>query len=86
MISAIALMTTMNTVQVLVIVSSRIIYGMAKEHALPSMLSYVSKNTRTPLLAIAMVFIIALAFLPLSSASAIARVTSFGSLLTSSHS
>jgi APA family basic amino acid/polyamine antiporter len=82
MISAIALMTTMNTVQVLVIVSSRIIYGMAKEHALPSMLSYVSRNTRTPLLAIAMVFIIALAFLPLSSASAIARVTSFGSLVT----
>jgi len=82
LISAIALMTTMNTVQVLVIVSSRIIYGMAKEHALPSTPSYVSKNTRTPLLAIATVFIIALAFLPLSSASAIARVTSFGSLVT----
>jgi APA family basic amino acid/polyamine antiporter len=82
LISAIALLTTMNTVQVLVIVSSRIIYGMAKERALPSMLSYVSRNRRTPLLALAMVFIIALAFLPLSSASAIARVTSFGSLVT----
>ncbi|MEM3684127.1 MAG: APC family permease [Conexivisphaerales archaeon] len=82
LISAIALLTTMNTVQVLVIVSSRIIYGMAKEHALPSFLSYVDRRTKTPLLALAMVFIVAVAFLPLSSASAIARVTSFGSLVT----
>jgi APA family basic amino acid/polyamine antiporter len=82
LVSVIALMTTMNTVQVLVIVSSRIIYGMSREKALPSALGYVSARSKTPLLALAMVLVIALAFLPLSSASAIARVTSFGSLVT----
>lgn len=81
-ISAIALLTTMNTVQVLIVVSSRIIYGMAKENALPSFFSYVNKRTKTPIFAIVAVFLVASTFLPLSSASSIAKITSFGSLIT----
>ncbi|MEM3185397.1 MAG: amino acid permease [Conexivisphaerales archaeon] len=82
LISFVALMTTMNTVQVLIIVSSRIIYGMAREGAVPSSFGHVSSKTNTPTGAIALVFAIAALFVPLSSASAIAKVTSFGSLLT----
>ncbi|MDG6933638.1 MAG: amino acid permease [Nitrososphaerota archaeon] len=82
LLSFIALMTTMNTVQVLIIVSSRIVYGMAREKALPAQLGYVNKRTKSPVLAILMVLLISMIFLPLSSASAIAKVTSFGSLVT----
>ncbi|MEM0271850.1 MAG: amino acid permease [Thermoprotei archaeon] len=81
LVSFIALMTTLNTTQVLIIVSSRIIYGMAREGALPAVLGRVNKKTNTPIAAILLVFAIAVAFLPLSSASAIAKVTSFGSLI-----
>ncbi|MEM3655478.1 MAG: amino acid permease [Thermoprotei archaeon] len=81
LVSFIALMTTLNTIQVLIIVSSRIIYGMAREGALPAVLGRVNKKTNTPIAAILLVFAIAVAFLPLSSASAIAKVTSFGSLI-----
>jgi APA family basic amino acid/polyamine antiporter len=82
LLTAIALFTTFNTVLVLLIVSSRIIYGMAKEGALPRVLGKINKHTRTPLIASTITLIIALAFLPLGKVGVVAKVTSFGSLLT----
>jgi APA family basic amino acid/polyamine antiporter len=77
-----ALLTTLNTVLVLLIVSSRIIYGMAEERALPSLLGRLSKRTSVPFVASLVVLIVALATLPLGTVDAVAKVTSFGSLLT----
>jgi len=77
-----ALLTTLNTVLVLLIVSSRIIYGMATEGALPRFLGRVSRRTQVPFVAAFLVLLLALAVLPLGSATAVAKVTSFGSLLT----
>lgn len=82
LVSIIALLTTINTVQVLIIVSSRIIYGMAREGALPSLFCTVSRNRKTPVSALLLTFLVAIAFLPLASASAIGKVTSFGALVT----
>ncbi len=77
-----ALLTTLNTVLVLLLVSSRIIYGLGREGALPRPLGWVSKRTRAPVVASIVTLAIALAVLPLGQIGAIAKVTSFGSLLT----
>lgn len=77
-----ALLTTLNTVLVLLLVSSRIIYGLGREGALPRPLGWVSGRTHTPAVASLVTVVIALAVLPLGQIGAIAKVTSFGSLLT----
>jgi amino acid transporter len=82
LLTIIALLTTLNTALVLLIVGSRIIYGMAREGALPKFLGRVNRRTKTPLTASIITFVVALAFLPLGRIGAIAKVTSFGSLLT----
>ena len=81
-LTVIALLTTFNTVLVLLIVSSRIIYGMAREGALPRFLGTLSNRTRTPIIASIIILVVTLAFLPLGKVGIIAKVTSFGSLLT----
>ncbi len=81
-LTVIALSTTLNTVLVLLIVSSRIIYGMAREGALPKALGKVGRRTRTPYVASGVVLLVALAFIPLGGIGIIARITSFGSLTT----
>ncbi len=82
LLTVIALFTTFNTVLVLLIVSSRIIYGMAREGALPRVLGKINKRTHTPVIASAVTLIIALGFLSLGRIGVVAKVTSFGSLLT----
>lgn len=77
-----ALLTTLNTVLVLLLVSSRILFGMGREGALPKPLGRVNKKTQAPVVASVATLAIALAILPLGQIGAIAKVTSFGSLLT----
>ncbi len=81
-LTIIALSTTLNTVLVLLIVGSRILYGMAREGALPKALGKVSRKTQTPYVASGVVLLVALAFIPLGGIGMIARITSFGSLTT----
>ncbi len=82
LLTIVALFTTFNTVLVLLIVSSRIVYGMAREGALPGTLGRINKRTNTPIIASVLTVAVALAFLPLGKVGVIAKVTSFGSLLT----
>ncbi|VVB77369.1 Amino acid permease [uncultured archaeon] len=77
-----ALLTTFNTALVLLITGSRIVYGMAKERALPRALGKVSRKTGAPYAASIAILFIALAALSLGNIDIIAKVTSFGSLLT----
>ena len=77
-----ALLTTLNTVLVLLLVSSRIIYGLGREGGLPRPVAWVSKRTHAPVVASLTALAVALAVLPLGQIGAIAKVTSFGSLLT----
>ena len=81
-LSVIALLTTLNTVLVLLIVSSRIIYGMGREGALPRVLGRLNKRTSTPIVASIIALFVALSFLPLGKIDVVAKITSFGSLLT----
>lgn len=57
MISAIAIVATLNTVLAQMTMASRVIYGLAREGGLPSFLARVHRRTRTPLLATAFVVI-----------------------------
>ena len=82
LLAVIALLTTFNTVLVLLIVSSRIVYGMSREGALPKFLGTLNKRTRTPIFASILILAFTLAFLPLGKVGVIAKVTSFGSLVT----
>ncbi len=77
-----ALLTTLNTCLVLIIVSSRMVYGMSREGVLPIAAGRVSRKNGSPYVAVVLVLAAALCFLTLGSTAAIARVTSFGSLLT----
>lgn len=75
-----ALLTTFNTVLVLLIVASRIIFGMAREGVLPSVFGRLNK-ARAPYAASILVLIVALAFFSLGNMGSIAKITSFGSLM-----
>ena len=82
LLSTIALLTTLNTVLVLLIVSSRIMYGMGREGALPRVFGRLDKRTSTPIVASIIALLVALSFLPLGKIDIVAKITSFGSLLT----
>ncbi len=80
-ISAIAIVATINGIIAQMVMASRVIYGMADRHLLPSVLAVVSPRTRTPLNATALVvgavLILAIAF-PLER---LAETTSFLTLI-----
>ncbi len=80
-LTAAALLTTINTVLVLLIVGSRIVYGMARENAIPNILARLNSR-HAPYAASIAVLLVALAFVSLGKIDMVARVTSFGSLIT----
>ncbi len=81
LLSAIALFATANTVLILLIVSSRMICGMAREKALPEKLGSINKITNTPLYAIAIVLLISIGAMFFSEIDNIARLANAGIFL-----
>jgi basic amino acid/polyamine antiporter, APA family len=75
----IALFSTTNTVLMEIITSSRMIYGMARRHAFPSIFGAVNKATQTPHYAIVVVTLLAFTFLLFQN---IERVASLANLFT----
>ena len=65
-LSAIALFATSNTVLMMLISGSRIIFGMAKGGALPRMLSNVHPSTKTPWIAVIAMMLVTIAVISLS--------------------
>jgi len=78
--SAIALFATSNTVLILLIVTSRMIYGMAKDGSLPGRLSKVS-GRGTPWVAILVVMVISASFVLLRNIRFVAEITNFGTFV-----
>ncbi|MEO9294298.1 MAG: APC family permease [Nitrososphaera sp.] len=68
-LSAIALFATANTVLMLLVAASRIIFGMAADRAFPRSLAGVHAKTRTPFRAIVLVMVTAVAIIAASSGS-----------------
>jgi len=85
LMSFIALFATANTVLIMMIVTSRMMYGMARDKALPEGLSKVSPKFKTPAVAILVTMILTMIPLGLyfiGDISTIADATVFGVLIT----
>ena len=83
--SFIALFATANTVLIMMIVTSRMMYGMARDKALPEGLSKVSSKFKTPALAVLVTMILTIIPLGLyffGDISTVADATVFGVLIT----
>lgn len=74
----IAFFATSSTILVLLIVSSRMIYGMAREKSLPSYLAKIHKKNRTPHIAIIFSAVISILFTLSGSLATVASLTNFG--------
>ena len=80
--SYIALFATANTVLITSIVGSRMIYGMAKDKALPTFLSKIHKKTKTPYTAILAIMVFSIFFIFIGDIELVANITSLGVFIT----
>jgi APA family basic amino acid/polyamine antiporter len=80
MLSVIALFATTNTVLVLLVAGSRIMFGMAQDGALPKRLASVHRSRKTPVLAVVVTMALTMVVVAASSGSieAVANVAVFG--------
>ena len=81
MMSAIALIATLNGIIVHMIMISRVLYGMARNGALPAGLAYVHPRTRTPLRATGIAIVVILAFALAFPLERLAHFTAQGTLV-----
>lgn len=77
LMSVIALFATANTVLILLIVGSRLIYGMSRDGSLPKMLSRIHKSRRTPWVAVSFVMLCTMPFVLLGEIKIVASVADF---------
>lgn len=82
LISVIALFATANTALLMMMASSRIIYGMASSYSLPPLLARVHPRTRTPWTAVVAVMLATIAFLFAGRIDFVANVTNFTLFVT----
>ncbi|OYT56382.1 MAG: amino acid transporter [Candidatus Aenigmarchaeota archaeon ex4484_14] len=81
MLSVIALFATGNTVLILLIATSRMIYGMTKEHVLPKPFGYVHKTRNTPWVSIFFVMFVSMLFTLIGNIKTVANITNFSVFL-----
>ena len=80
LLSVIALFATTNTVLMMLVSGSRIIFGMARDNSIPIIFSMIQKNTRTPWVATfaIMIFVIVAVILSSGNISMMASISVFG--------
>lgn len=76
-LSVIALFATTNTVLVLLVAGSRILYGMAEQRSMPSPLARIHARTGTPGVAVFAIMAAAVAFVFAGNITTIANITVF---------
>jgi len=81
-IALISLFATSSTVLIILVVTSRMLYGMARENSFPAFLGRIHKKKRTPWMAVAAIGVISIAFVFVGDMALIANVTSLGALVT----
>ncbi len=82
LISVIALFATANTALLMMMASSRIVYGMASSYSLPPFLARVDSRARVPWTAVIVVALATMAFLFAGRIDFIANVTNFTLFVT----
>ena len=78
----VALFATANTVLILLIVTSRMLYGMSRENTLPKSICKLHKKNKTPMIAITISAIITIIFALSGSIGTVAALTNLGVFLT----
>ena len=76
-LSIIALFATANTVLIILVAGSRIIYGMARQHSLPTLLGRIHYRTKTPWIAVLGIMITAIIFSFLENIVTVANISVF---------
>lgn len=82
LLSVIALFATAGTILGILVVTSRMVYGMSNEKSLPKILARLHRKTKTPYVAIVFIAIFSVAFLFYGSVREVAEITSLGALAT----
>ncbi|HET9476423.1 MAG TPA: amino acid permease, partial [Dehalococcoidia bacterium] len=72
-----ALFSTSNTILLILVAASRMIYGMASQSALPRFLAWVHPGARTPARAIALSLLVSVAFALTGDLGLVAGATNF---------
>ncbi len=80
-LASIALFSTANTILISTIATSRIVYGMAREKALPKILSKLQSKRKTPWIAAAIVGFFASVLLITNNVELLANISSFITIL-----
>ena len=82
LLSLIALFATGNTILIMLIVTSRMMYGMSRDGALPRILSKVHKKRRTPWVSVIITMLLVLIFtIAIGNLRSVAEIANFGVLL-----
>jgi len=82
LLSVITLFATSSTVLIILVVTSRMVYGMARENSFPALLGRVHRRTKTPWMAVAAIGLLSMAFVLVGDMAVIANVTSLGALVS----
>ncbi len=82
LLTAIAMFATANTVLMMMLGSSRIIYGMADSRTLPAILSRVHRSRRTPWIAILVTMVVSILFIFAGDIAFVANVDNFTLFVT----
>lgn len=80
-LGGIALFSTANTALIALVTTSRILFGMASDKALPASLSKVTKKSRSPWIAAIAVLSVALLLIPIGQIEILASVSSFATMI-----
>jgi APA family basic amino acid/polyamine antiporter len=81
-LSVMALFATTNTVLLMLLAASRIIYGMADSSSLPDVLGRVHSVTRTPWIAILVSMVLCMGFVLLEDIALVANINNFTVFVT----
>jgi len=81
-ISVIALFATASTVLITLVAGARIFYGMAKSGSLPSPLGIIHSKTKTPWIAVIVIFIISIGFSFIGDIVIVANIAVFAVVIT----
>ena len=81
-LSIIALFATTNTVLIILLAGSRIIYGMAAHRTLPMLLSRIHYKTKTPWIAVLAIMFTAIIFAFMENITTVANISVFAIVIT----
>ena len=81
-LSIIALFATASTILITLVAGARIFYGMAKDGSLPSKLGLIHKKTKTPCIAVVLIFVTAIGFSFVGDIVIVANIVVFAVVIT----